>query len=56
MTQKRDNVQGLQLPNEVISSDNNIPQSTQNVNSSTSTRYSIQENQNNTQNTNNLNL
>ena len=31
ITQKRDNVQGLQLPNEVISSDNNITQNDSNV-------------------------
>ena len=31
ITQKRDNVQGLQLPNEVISSDNNITQNDPNV-------------------------
>ena len=41
---------GLQLPVPLTnngSSANNIPQSTQNVNSSTSTTYSMQENQNN---------
>ena len=45
---------GLQLPVPLTnngSSANNIPQSTQNVNSSTSTKYSMQEIQNNTQNT-----
>lgn len=49
ITQKRDNVQGLQLPNEVISSDNNITQSNINVKLPSSNNSNMQNTVNNTQ-------
>ena len=49
ITQKRDNVQGLQLPNEVISSDNNITQSNLDVKLSSSNNSNMQNTTNNIQ-------
>ena len=49
ITQKRDNVQGLQLPNEVISSNNNITQSDLNVKLSSSNNSNMQNTANSTQ-------
>ena len=51
-SQKRSTIPSVQFGSHNTSTANNIPQSTQNVNSSTSTKYSMQESQNNTQNTN----
>ena len=56
MNKKKNKVR-VQLPAASSFSGNNITQSNLNVKSDTSsTKYSMQESQNNTQNTNNLNL
>ena len=44
LNKKRDDVQGLQLPNEVISSDTNIPQNNKNVKSSNVSTNNMQKN------------